>query len=133
VFFSPRNVDLDSVVQVVNGVALSWCSETFSFFLVLFFCCQCWDKYLLKSLKDAADMRGRPEWAAGPSDAGDYNCMPEDSDFFRSGYKSAYGEFFLTWYSESLIEHGDNVLTVARNALGNTKLAAKVMNPKSFS
>ncbi|KAG0582277.1 hypothetical protein KC19_3G048300 [Ceratodon purpureus] len=87
---------------------------------------QCWDKYLLKSLKNAADMRGHPEWGVGPSDAGHYNCMPDESDFFRGGYKTSYGDFFLTWYSESLIEHGDNVLTVARHALGNMKLAAKV-------
>ena len=100
-----------------------WCSTTIS----CFFFFQCWDKYLHKSLKNAADKQGHPEWSVGPSDAGDYNCTPEDSDFFRSGYKSPYGKFFLTWYSDALIEHGDNVLTVAKHALGNMKLAVKVM------
>lgn len=87
---------------------------------------QCWDKYLLQSLKIAAELQGQPTWAAGPSDADDYNCIPQDSEFFRDGYKSSYGKFFLTWYSQTLIEHGDNVLTVAKHALGSTKLAAKV-------
>lgn len=87
---------------------------------------QCWDKYLLKSLKKAAEAQGHPEWAVGPSDAGNYNGMPQDSEFFRSGYKSLYGDFFLSWYADTLIEHGDNVLTVAKHALGSTKLATKV-------
>uniref|UniRef100_A0A7I4FDT5 Beta-amylase n=1 Tax=Physcomitrium patens TaxID=3218 RepID=A0A7I4FDT5_PHYPA len=87
---------------------------------------QCWDKYLLKNLKNAANEKEHPEWGVGPADAGDYNCTPHNSAFFEEGRKSPYGEFFLDWYSRALIEHGDNLLTVARHALGNTKLAVKV-------
>ena len=42
-----------------------------------------------------ADKQGHPEWSVTPSHASDYNCTPEDSDFFRSGYKSPYRKFFL--------------------------------------
>lgn len=89
---------------------------------------QCYDNYLMMSLKEAAQAQGHPEWAVGPSDAGHYNSRPQDSDFFKDGrgYASPYGKFFLEWYSQMLIEHGDRVLTVAECALEGVKLAAKV-------
>ena len=89
---------------------------------------QCYDKYLLANLESAAEDIGRPEWGVPPSNAGHYNARPHESEFFRDNgdHSTAYGEFFLTWYSQALIEHGDNVLYFARLALGDIKLAAKV-------
>jgi beta-amylase len=89
---------------------------------------QCYDKYLMESLKKAAEERGHPEWATGPSNAGEYNSKPQDTGFFRDGgdYDSYYGRFFLNWYSKVLIEHGDQVLRLANLAFEGVKIAAKV-------
>lgn len=89
---------------------------------------QCYDKYLVANLESAAEDIGRPEWGVPPSNAGHYNSRPHESEFFRENgvHSTAYGQFFLTWYSQALIEHGDSVLYVARLALGDIKLAAKV-------
>jgi hypothetical protein len=89
---------------------------------------QCYDKYLRESLKKAAEERGHPEWATGPSNAGEYNSKPQDTGFFRDGgdYDSYYGRFFLNWYSKVLIEHGDQVLRLANLAFEGVKIAAKV-------
>ncbi|KAG0556224.1 hypothetical protein KC19_11G036300 [Ceratodon purpureus] len=89
---------------------------------------QCYDKYLLENLRDAAEARGHFHWAMPPDNAGEYNSRPHDTGFFRDGgdYDSYYGRFFLKWYSDVLIEHGDRVLTFANLAFEGVKIAAKV-------
>ncbi|XWS53723.1 hypothetical protein CRYUN_Cryun10bG0025000 [Craigia yunnanensis] len=78
---------------------------------------QCYDKYMLSSLKAAAEAAGKPEWGStGPTDAGHYNNWPEDTPFFKKecgGWNSPYGEFFLSWYSQMLLEHGERILSSA--------------------
>ncbi|KAE8660092.1 Beta-amylase 1 [Hibiscus syriacus] len=45
---------------------------------------QCYDKYMLSSLKAAAEAAGKLEWGStGPTDAGHYNNWPEDTPFFK--------------------------------------------------
>ncbi|KAL0388293.1 UNVERIFIED_CONTAM: Beta-amylase 1, chloroplastic [Sesamum radiatum] len=53
---------------------------------------QCYDKYMISSLKAAAEAIGKPEWGStGPTDAGHYNNWPEDTNFFRKeGAKSLF-------------------------------------------
>ena len=89
---------------------------------------QCYDKYLLASLGKAAEARGHSHWAMPPVNAGEYNSRPQDTGFFRDGgdYDSYYGRFFLKWYSNVLIEHGDRVLGLANLAFEGVKIAAKV-------
>ncbi|KAL0905122.1 hypothetical protein M5K25_027300 [Dendrobium thyrsiflorum] len=89
---------------------------------------QCYDQYLLKSLRKAAEARGHTSWARGPDNAGSYNSRPHDTGFFRDGgdYDSYYGRFFLKWYSQVLVEHGDHVLSLAKLAFEGTYIAAKV-------
>ena len=80
--------------------------------------------------KVAATKAGHPEWDL-PDDAGEYNDTPESTKFFGSkGYLTYKGKFFLTWYSNKLLIHGDEILDEANKAfLGcKVKLAAKV-NP----
>lgn len=110
--------------DVSQDVFLTFVFLTISLTCVL----QCYDKYLVANLESAAEDIGRPEWGVPPSNAGHYNSRPHESEFFRDNgvHSTAYGEFFLTWYSQALIEHGDSVLYVARLALGDIKLAAKV-------
>eukprot|EP00262_Sarcandra_glabra_P015888 TRINITY_DN5003_c4_g1_i1.p1 TRINITY_DN5003_c4_g1~~TRINITY_DN5003_c4_g1_i1.p1 ORF type:complete len:585 (+),score=45.30 TRINITY_DN5003_c4_g1_i1:166-1920(+) len=92
---------------------------------------QCYDKYMLSSLKAAAESAGKPEWGhGGPTDAGHYNNWPEDTNFFRreGGWNSSYGEFFLSWYSQMLLDHGERILSSASSLYGNTgaKISVKV-------
>ncbi|CAI9759960.1 unnamed protein product [Fraxinus pennsylvanica] len=90
---------------------------------------QCYDKHLRLDFKVAATKAGHPEWDL-PDDAGTYNDTPEKTGFFRSNgtYQTEKGKFFLTWYSNKLIYHGDQILEEANKAfLGcKVKLAAKV-------
>lgn len=89
---------------------------------------QCFDKYLQKSLKLAAAARGCGEWGRVPESAGFYNSSPQDALFFTDGgdYDRFYGRFFLHWYSGVLLEHGEQVLSVANILFKGTKLAAKI-------
>lgn len=89
---------------------------------------QCYDKYLKADFEEAATNAGHPEWGL-PDDAGEYNDTPDATAFFGSkGYLSEKGKFFLTWYSNKLIIHGDQILDEANKAfLGcKVKLATKI-------
>jgi beta-amylase len=93
---------------------------------------QCFDKYMIKSLKAAAEANGKPEWGStGPTDAGHYNNWPEDTPFFKKkggGWNSTYGEFFLTWYSQLLIDHGERIVSAAKSIFEDTgaKISVKI-------
>ncbi|KAG6764613.1 hypothetical protein POTOM_032090 [Populus tomentosa] len=93
---------------------------------------QCYDKYMLSSLKAAAEAAGKPEWGStGPTDAGEYNNWPEDTLFFRKeggGWTRPYGEFFLSWYSQMLLDHAERILSSAKAIFENTgvKISVKI-------
>lgn len=87
---------------------------------------QFYDKYMSAQLLAAANAAGEPSWAAGPSGAGpllltagNYNDTPQQTQFFTPGtttqnFQSTFGQWFLTWYSQALITHGDAVLSQAQ-------------------
>eukprot|EP01018_Ginkgo_biloba_P025506 Gb_26014 [translate_table: standard] len=92
---------------------------------------QCYDKYMKSSLKACAESIGKSEWGGdGPHDSGHYNQFPEETGFFRreGTWNSEYGRFFLQWYSEMLVAHGDRVLTAAEAVFkgSGVKLSGKV-------
>ncbi|XP_074565611.1 beta-amylase 1, chloroplastic-like [Curcuma longa] len=93
---------------------------------------QCYDKYMLSDLKAAAEKVGKSEWGnGGPSDAGGYNNWPEDTAFFRreGGWNGPYGEFFLSWYSQMLLDHGERIVSSATSIFDNlagVKISVKV-------
>ncbi|KAJ6703802.1 BETA-AMYLASE 8 [Salix viminalis] len=89
---------------------------------------QCYDKYSQQNLRKAAKLRGHSFWARGPDNAGQYNSRPHETGFFceRGDYDSYFGRFFLHWYSQSLIDHADNVLSLASFAFEDTKIIVKV-------
>ncbi|URE49025.1 beta-amylase [Musa troglodytarum] len=99
---------------------------------------QCYDKYMKEEFKEDATMAGHPEWDL-PDDAGEYNDKPTKTKFFaaKNGtYLTEKGSFFLTWYSNKLLMHGDQILDAANEAfLGcKLKLAAKAsVLPHSLS
>lgn len=91
---------------------------------------QCFSDKLKANFKAAAKAAGHPEWDSPPTDAGGYNSNPDSTTFFRTngGYASAYGKFFMNWYSNLLIEHGRNILREAVNIFksSGTAVAMKV-------
>lgn len=94
---------------------------------------QSYNYYALASVKAAAEAAGHPEWgtAGGPSNAGNYNSRPYQTGFFSASgydnYMSSYGSFYLSWYAQSLVTHGDALLGAAKSAFGNRlALAMKV-------
>ncbi|KAJ5072082.1 hypothetical protein M0811_09726 [Anaeramoeba ignava] len=94
---------------------------------------QCYDKYMLSDLQNYANENGHSDWGhAGPNNAGTYNSLPSQTGFFSDNggdnWSSAYGDFFLTWYTNVLINHGDQILGIAKNIFGsyNMRIAAKI-------
>ncbi|KAG8080224.1 hypothetical protein GUJ93_ZPchr0007g5253 [Zizania palustris] len=89
----------------------------------------CYDKYLEADFRAAAAKAGHPEWEL-PDDAGEYNDTPEKTQFFADNgtYTTEKGKFFLTWYSNKLIKHGDKILDEANKIfLGcRVQLAIKI-------
>lgn len=89
---------------------------------------------MIKSLKKAAEKRGHTFWGRGPDNAGTYNSQPHETGFFCDGgdFDGYYGRFFLSWYSQVLIEHGERVLFMANLAFEGFNIAGKVIKPLRF-
>lgn len=89
---------------------------------------QCYDRRALASLARAAEGAGHPEWGhGGPPGVGHYNSCPDDTQFFRSWngtWNTEYGQFFLSWYARSLLEHGDRMLQCAASVFCTQELSA---------
>lgn len=85
---------------------------------------QCYDEHMLGLLKEHAEARGNPLWGlGGPHDVPSYDQPPTESTFFKDqggSWETPYGDFFLSWYSNQLIAHGDRVLSLASSAFRNT-------------
>lgn len=92
----------------------------------------CHDAGMRASLAAAAAAAGRPpDWGVPPTDAGTYNDTPWAAPFFHrfGGWRSPRGRFFLTWYADALLRHGDDVLAAVRAVVpagGRLALAVKV-------
>ncbi|XP_021753970.1 beta-amylase 8-like isoform X2 [Chenopodium quinoa] len=89
---------------------------------------QCYDRYLQQNLRKAAKLRGHSFWARGPDNAGNYNSRPPETGFFceKGDYESYFGRFFLNWYAQMLIDHADNVLSLASLAFEETQIVVKI-------
>ncbi|XP_028751682.1 inactive beta-amylase 9 [Neltuma alba] len=77
---------------------------------------QCYDQNMLRILKERAEASGNPLWGlGGPHDAPNYGQSPNSGGFFTDGgsWESPYGDFFLSWYSDMLVAHGDRLLSIA--------------------
>jgi beta-amylase len=91
---------------------------------------QNYDRYMMANLSASARAIGHPEWGlAGPDDAGTYKSYPPyNIPFYRDDghWNQDYGRFFLTWYSDQLLQHGRSILSRARSIFGDMKIAAKI-------
>lgn len=78
---------------------------------------QCFDRFLRRDLAHSVRERGSAlvrEADMPPADTGSYNDTPWDCRFFRKGFKTEAGKFFLQWYSSRLLQHGEDVLKQVR-------------------
>lgn len=93
---------------------------------------QSYSTYALDALSSAAQSAGHSEWGHSPTNAGSYNSHPSDTSFFSDNgssdnYKSSYGQFYLKWYSDTLITHGDKIMKAANTVFGSSlSLSMKV-------
>lgn len=85
---------------------------------------QCYDKHMLSSLKQHAESCGNVLWGhSGPHDAPTYYHWPQTNNFFKDSggsWETSYGDFFLSWYSGQLIDHGDRILSLASQVFGDS-------------
>ncbi|KAM0843757.1 hypothetical protein ACQ4PT_057499 [Festuca glaucescens] len=89
---------------------------------------QCYDRYMQKNLRQTALTRGHLFWARGPDNAGYYNSRSHETGFFCDGgdYDSYCGRFFLNWYSGILVDHVDQVLSLATLAFDGAVIMVKI-------
>lgn len=94
---------------------------------------QCYDKFMLANLKAQAEALGNPYWGlSGPHDAPSYNESPISSNFFKDhggSWETPYGDFFLSWYSNQLLSHGDRLLSIASKTFSNLPLTLSAKVP----
>ncbi|OIT20566.1 PREDICTED: inactive beta-amylase 9 isoform X1 [Nicotiana attenuata] len=88
---------------------------------------QCYDEYMLSSLKQYAENSGNPLWGlGGPHDAPGYDQPPMSSNFFKEhggSWGTTYGDFFLSWYSGQLISHGSKLLSLASETFNDVPIS----------
>ncbi|KAG2256213.1 hypothetical protein Bca52824_075507 [Brassica carinata] len=78
---------------------------------------QCYEKYLRSSLQAYAESVEKTNWGtSGPHDAGEYQKIPEDTEFFQERW------------NRKLLEHGHKLLTLAKAIFQGTgaKLSGKI-------
>lgn len=98
---------------------------------------QCYDKNMLSHLKQHAEMSGNPLWGlGGPHDAPVYNEPPMSTNFFKEqggSWETTYGDFFLSWYSNRLVTHGDQLLLVAASTFSDVPITVSGKVPTMHS
>lgn len=93
---------------------------------------QCYDKFMLATLKACAEQVSQPSWGlGGPHDAGSFCMWPQQTGFFSAhgSWNSPYGKFFLQWYSEMLIKHATQVVGAAHHVFQDTGVRLHVRLP----
>lgn len=98
---------------------------------------QCYDKYMLGRLKQHADETGNPLWGlGGPHDVPNYDQRPSVNTFFKDeggSWETAYGDFFLSWYSSQLIAHGNRILSHASSTFSDNPVTVSGKLPLVYS
>ncbi|KAM0072295.1 putative beta-amylase [Helianthus debilis subsp. tardiflorus] len=85
---------------------------------------QCYDRYMLKSLKKESAKQGYEYCNIISEIEGSYDSDPDQVGFFSDEKKfdSFKTRFFLNWYSKTLVEHGDQVIFNAKKAFGRKRI-----------
>lgn len=86
------------------------------------------DSGMTRMLKEAANAAGKAKYGAVPDSCPkDTNAMPDDTPLFvqsgsgESHRTGGHGAFFLKWYHDSLLKHGQSVLSEACKAFPKMK------------
>lgn len=92
---------------------------------------QCYDKFMMASLRACAEQVGQQWGLSGPHDAGNYCQWPHQTGFFHhlGNWNTPYGKFFLQWYSDMLIKHTDNVIACAADVFGDAHMPLSIKVP----
>lgn len=81
---------------------------------------------MLASLNAAARKIGKREWGnGGPFGTGSLMQNPDDTEFFRNeggSWNTPYGKFFLKWYSDMLLLHGERICREAETIFRGTEV-----------
>jgi len=75
---------------------------------------QCYDKNMQQAWADYCEEHRHKDWAKRFPDVKGYASEPSRSRFLSKDIHSDYGKFFMRWYADFLLAHGDRVLSVAR-------------------
>ncbi|XP_058077990.1 inactive beta-amylase 9-like [Magnolia sinica] len=98
---------------------------------------QCYDKHLLNHLKQQASSIGHSNWGlSGPHDAPQYDGSPDSHNFIRESggsWDTPYGEFFLSWYSNQLLSHGNRLLSLASSVFADSNITVSGKVPVMHS
>jgi beta-amylase len=81
---------------------------------------------MLASLNASARNIGKREWGnGGPFGTGSLMQNPERTEFFRNeggSWNAPYGKFFLEWYSDLLLQHGERICREAETIFRGTEV-----------
>lgn len=87
---------------------------------------QCYDKHMLMLLKQHAEEIQNPNWGlSGPHDTPSYDQSPTSNNFFKDhggSWETPYGNFFLSWYSNQLLLHGERLLSLASTTFNDSPI-----------
>lgn len=91
---------------------------------------QCYDRFMMASLRACAEQVGQQWGLSGPHDAGNYCQWPHQTGFFHhlGSWNTPYGKFFLQWYSDMLVKHMDSIMATAADVFADAEmpLSAKI-------
>lgn len=87
---------------------------------------QSYDSELTNKLKNDAIQQGVPDFGHNPINTGGYNSVPSSSEFWQTTWKGDYGQWFIKWYSNLLLDHARSVLSESRKIFPNSLLSAKI-------
>ncbi|GAX73096.1 hypothetical protein CEUSTIGMA_g549.t1 [Chlamydomonas eustigma] len=93
---------------------------------------QCYDRFMLATLKACADQVNQPSWGlGGPHDAGSYCIWPHQTGFFHQhgSWNTPYGHFFMQWYSEMLARHANDIVNSASSVFEDCNVQLSVRIP----
>ena len=91
---------------------------------------QSYDDKMKELLVSDAAAAGVSSYGRNPTNTGGTNTQPGGSQFWTDGqtdsWNSEYGQWFIKWYAQKLIDHGSLVLSAARSIFTTAKLSCKI-------
>ena len=91
---------------------------------------QTYDPKMQEYLRTDAQAAGKSQFAHSPSNTGGTNTRPGGSQFWcdnqQDSWNSEYGQWFIKWYAQKLIDHGSAIFKQARKVFPSTKLSSKI-------